>query len=179
MIVVEAGGVEALLVEQELDDQRRTARIGFEGFADLVFDGFRHGRMRNVVPDAWAAEQVFRPRTAGLGHVLLFDFAGMDDCRGFHSTREKECGCQKRQSEPAMARSLGSASAFARFHSCVTQGQEERAMHRCSPNRRFLRNDPRRFISDRRTRTIERIMPVHLDFVYIRIVADEAKEANC
>lgn len=32
-------------------------------------------------------------------------------------------------------------------------------MHRCSPNRRFLRNDPRRFISDRRTRTIERIMP--------------------
>jgi hypothetical protein len=107
MIVVEAGWVEALLVEQELDDQRCTAWIGFEGFADLVLDGFRHRRMRNVVPDAWAAKQVCRPRPTGLGHFLLFDFAGMDDCRGFHSTREKECDCQKRQSEPATASSIG------------------------------------------------------------------------
>jgi len=56
MIVIEAGMVEALLVEQELDDRRRGSGIGLQGFADFLFHGFGDEWMRYGVPDPRATK---------------------------------------------------------------------------------------------------------------------------
>jgi hypothetical protein len=86
MIMIEAGRVDALLVEQELDYRRCTAGIGLESFPDLSSNRFRDWRVRYGVPDGRATEQILRPRFAGLSLVNLL---GMHNGRGFRSIRKE------------------------------------------------------------------------------------------
>jgi hypothetical protein len=144
----------------------------------LVFDGFCHGRMWNVVPDAWAAKQVFRPRAAGLGHFPLFDFAGMDDCSGFHSTREKECDCQKRQSEPAMARSIGPPR---RSRDSIHASPKGKRSEPCIDARRIVDSCVTILVGLYRIAVRERLSGLCLSsrFCLHQDCCGQAKEANC
>ncbi len=104
MIVVEPGGIQTLLIEQELDNQRRTAGISLECIANFVSDGLCNERMANVVPHSRTSQQVLGPRLAQFG---LVDLGGLDDRRGFYLICKQDSDRERHQSKPKLARGLG------------------------------------------------------------------------